>query len=230
VASTVALPRWVVGLLVAACVACLVAVAFLLGRLTAPARPAASAGFDLAGEPTTARVPDDAPRAAIESAPHEGAPEGPADAPATASAGAGLAGVGAPDAAAVADYFRQMEGIAAEARASQDPQALARTVLEQAMSGNMDGIDGMIASQRALEARLKQLVPPPACREHHQRSLRLFGRAIALLETTRDAMTGQGAANLAGMAAEGREIELEARALDTLANDLRRAAGLAPLS
>jgi len=32
--TTVALPRWVVALLVAACAVCLVAVAFLLGRVT----------------------------------------------------------------------------------------------------------------------------------------------------------------------------------------------------
>jgi hypothetical protein len=122
-----------------------------------------------------------------------------------------------------------MDAVAAEAKASQDPQALARTVLDQAMSGNMDGIEGMIASQRTLETRLEQILPPPSCREHHQRSVRLFGRAIVLLERTRDAMTGAGVSNLSSVATEGREIEVEARAVDALANDLRRAAGLAPV-
>jgi hypothetical protein len=42
-------------------------------------------------------------------------------------------------------------------------------------------------------------------------------------------MTGQGASDLGSVAAEGRAIEVEARALDALANDLRRAAGLAPV-
>lgn len=144
--STVTLPRWVLGLLLGTCAVCVVAVAFLLGRVTAPVPAAVASGVEAAGP-----------------------------------------------------------------------------------SGNMGAIEGLIATQRSLETRLGQIVPPPSCREHHQRSVRLFGRAITLLERTRDAMTGQGASDLAGVAAEGRAIETEARALDALANDLRRAAGLAPV-
>ncbi len=122
-----------------------------------------------------------------------------------------------------------MDAVAAETKASQDPQTLARNVLDQTMSGNMGALDGLIATQRALETRLGQILPAPACREHHERSVRLFGRAIALLERTRDAVSGQGASDLASVATEGRAIEAEARAVDALANDLRRAAGLAPV-
>lgn len=193
--STVALPRWVVGLLVGACVVCVVAVAFLLGRATAPVPAAAPTEVNSAGPSTSAEY----------------------------ASGAG------PDAAAVAAYFAQMDALSAETKTSQDPQALARSVLEQAMSGNTSAIDGLIATQRSLETRLGKILPPSSCREHHQRSVRLFGRAIALLERTRDVMSGEGTADLAGVAGEGRAIETEAKALDSLANDLRRAAGLAPV-
>jgi hypothetical protein len=171
----------------------------------------------------------DAPRLPTGELPGDGqaTPQGIASVP---SASAGLPAGGGPDGAAVATYFRQMDAVAAEAKLSQDPQKLARTILDQTISGNMDGIEGLIAAQRGLEIRLGQILPPPACREHHQRSLRLFGRAIVLLEQTRDALSGQGASNLGNVAAEGRAIEAEARALDSLANDLRRAAGLAPVS
>jgi hypothetical protein len=145
------------------------------------------------------------------------------------SAGAVDPAGGGPDTAAVAGYFRQMDAVAADRKVSEDPQTLARSVLDQAMSGNTGAIEDLIATQRALEARLRQILPPPSCREHHQRSVRLFGRAIVLLERTRDAMAGQGASALGSVAAEGRAIEEEARAVDALANDLRRAAGLAPL-
>jgi hypothetical protein len=134
-----------------------------------------------------------------------------------------------PDAAAIAAYFRQMDAIAAEAKTSQDPQALARSVLDQTLSGNTGAIEGLIATERSLETRLGQILPPPVCREHHRRSVLLFGRAIALLEHTRDAMAGSGASDMGSLASEGRAIEEEARALDALANDLRRAAGLAPV-
>jgi len=224
--STVALPRSVVGLLVGVCAVCVLAVAFLLGRVTAPA-PAAAPTVQSAGASTAAGVPD-APT--LPTTEQQGddrtTPRGLAFgslAPAESPAGGG------PDAAAIAAYFRQMDAVAAEAKTSQDPQALARSVLDQAMSGNTGAIEGLIATQRSLETRLGQIVPPPSCREHHQRSVRLFGRAITLLERTRDAMSGQGASDLGGVATEGRAIEQEARAVDALANDLRRAAGLAPV-
>ena len=122
-----------------------------------------------------------------------------------------------------------MDAVAAEAKSSQDPQALARGVLDQALSGNMGSLDGLIATQRSLQTRLSQIVPPPSCREHHERSVRLFARSAALLERTRAAMTNQGGTDLSSVALEGRAIEEEAKAVDTLANDIRRAAGLAPV-
>ena len=225
--STVALPRWVLGLLLGTCAVCVVAVAFLLGRVTAPVPAAVASGVEAAG-PSTAAVVSGASRVPSAGAlgVGEASGQGLASDP---SARAESPGGGGPDAAAVAAYFRQMDAVAAEAKASQDPQALARSVLDQTLSGNMGAIDGLIATQRSLETRLGQIVPPPACRDHHQRSVRLFGRAIALLERTRDAMAGQGASDLASVANEGRALEQEARALDALANDLRRAAGLAPV-
>ncbi len=120
----------------------------------------------------------------------------------------------AAEAAAVAAYFGQMDAVAAEAKTSQDPQALARSVLDQALSGNMGSIDALIASQRSLKARMAQVVPPPSCREHHDRSVLLFARSVALLDRTRAAMTGQGTTDLSSVAVEGRAIEEEARAVD----------------
>ena len=123
-----------------------------------------------------------------------------------------------------------VDAVAAEAKTSQDPQALARSVLDQALSGNMASIDALVASQRSLQTRMAQVVPPPSCREHHERSVALFARSVALLDRTRAAMSGQGTTDLSAIAVEGRGIEEEARAVDAMANDLRRAAGLAPVS
>jgi hypothetical protein len=213
---------------VGVCAVCVVAVAFLLGRVTATA-PAAAPTAESARASTATRaaeapsVPATGPRGDDRTTPRE-PPQGLAhdsSVPAESPAGGG------PDAAAVAAYFRQMDAVAAEAKTTQDPQALARSVLDQAMSGNTSAIEGLISTQRSLENRLGQIVPPPACREHHERSVRLFGRAITLLERTRDLMSGQGTPDLGVVASEGRAIEAEAKALDALANDLRRAAGLA---
>ena len=228
--STIALPRWVVGLLVGVCAVCVVAVAFLLGRVTATAPAAAPTAESVRASTATGAA--EAPSVPATGPPGDDrtTPRGPLQGLAhDSSAPAESPGGGGPDAAAVAAYFRQMDAVAAEAKTTQDPQALARSVLDQAMSGNTSAIEGLISTQRSLETRLGQIVPPPACREHHERSVRLFGRAITLLERTRDLMSGQGTPDLGGVASEGRAIEAEAKALDALANDLRRAAGLAPV-
>jgi hypothetical protein len=238
--STVALPRWVVGLLVGGCALGVVTVAFLFGRVTAPAPSTGPKHID-AGGPRTDAEGAYASRAASGAVPDAGAPSSPGPAfgqGLAADAGAGSApaartedraGV-AVDAAAVAAYFRQMDAVAADAKISQDPQALARSVLDQALSGNMGSIDTLIATQRSLQTRMAQIAPPPSCREHHERSVLLFARSVALLDRTRAAMTGQGATDLTSVAVEGRAIEEEARAVDAMANDLRRAAGLVPVS
>jgi hypothetical protein len=237
--TIMALPRWVVALLVAACAVCLVVVAFLLGRVTAPAPPAAATGAEVAAGPAPtgagASTPDDrpAPAGLSEASPDalpSRAPE-PAEASGQGLAPAPVAGSGTPaggrsDAAAVAAYFTRMDAVADIAKAAEDPQALARNVLDQTLSGNMSGIEGLIGTQRTLQARMAEVVPPPPCGEHHQRSLRLIGRAIALLERTRDTVAGKNPSDLVGLATEGSAIEEEARATDALANDLRRAAGL----
>ena len=241
--STVALPRWAVGLLVGTSALSILAVTFLLGRATAPGPPAAPAGTEAAAPSPgdvsdaprglTGVLPADQPTPPIVHDPPAGTAvpsAGELEAPAVGrdpAAGALDASASGLDAAAVAAYFGQMDALSAEAKTTQDPQAVARSVLEQAMSGNTSAIEGLIATQRSLETRLGRIVPPPSCREHHQRSVRLFGRAIALLERTRDVMSGQATADLAGVAGEGRAIETEAKALDSIANDLRRAAGLA---
>ena len=228
-----ALPRWVLGLLVGGLAACLLAVAFLVGRVTAPPPPAAAASAEVAegaaptvsGETTRPDLPAPA-----------GAPEAIGDVPPPVVSEGGEApghslapapsASGEPDRAAVAAYFARMDVVAAQVTAAQDPQALARTILDQTLSGNMSGFEDLIATQRGLQARMAEVLPPGSCREHHQRSLRLVGRAIALLERTRDAVAGKNTSDLAGVATEGQAIEEEARATDALANDLRRAAGL----
>jgi hypothetical protein len=220
--------------LVGACALSLSAVAFLLGRATAPE---ASHSSQLpSAQAEAARALPGASSADLAAG---GAGADMSTATGGAATGGPLPGEvlpldplspptkgGAVD-AAVAAYFAQMDALSAEAKASQDPQTVARTILDQAISGNMSGIDELIAKQRTLAVRLSQVQPPPACREHHERSVRLFARAIALLEKTRDAIGGQPA-DIAGAAVEGRAIEAEAKVLDALANDLRRSAGLPP--
>lgn len=232
----VTLPGWALALLVAACATGLAGVAFLLGRVTAPAPAlapqAAAAGSDSSLEDPPSRAPEDVEAAVadeeLEPLP-SASPGSLTDVPGPPSDRPRPPGGSDSDPAAVAAYFAQVEAIGAQAKATQDPRALAQGILDQALSGNMSGVESLIATQRALQEKMAEILPPPSCREHHQRSLRLIGRAVALLERTRDAVAGKSASDLGAMATEGRAIEEEARATDALASDLRRAAGLPPV-
>jgi hypothetical protein len=234
--SSVVLPRSVAWLLAGGCAVCVVAVAFLLGRVTAPPRQATASDAAVAGEAAPAApgqaTPAGAPETSLDVPPSTKTLELERASTAEGAFGAGRAFApspaagGNPDTAAVAAYFAGMDAVAAQVKAAQDPEALARTVLDQTLSGNLSGFDDLIATQRALHARMSEVLPPASCREHHERSLRLIGRAIALLERTRDAVAGKNPSALASIAPEGHAIEEEARATDALANDLRRTAGL----
>jgi hypothetical protein len=216
-------------LLVGACAIGVVAVAFLLGRVTAPAPAtapqAAATGDDSSFGAPPSRVPEDLEAVAA----GEELDLSPSASPGPPADVQGPPAGGHADAAAVAAYFTQVDAVGAQAKAAQDPRAVAQGVLDQALSGNMSGVEGLIATQRALQEKMAEILPPPSCREHHQRRLRLIGRAVALLERTRDAVAGKTSSDLAAMATEGRALEEEARATDALANDLRRAAGLPPV-
>jgi hypothetical protein len=232
--SPVVLPRWVVGLLAGGCVVLLAICAFLLGRVTTPVQraevPEPAAVAEEAADEVEEIAPDEPHEEPAPPAPWWPPEEGAR--PAAEPPGAGAAreeraeAVPVRDERAVADYFARMEAAAGPARTGQEPRALARALLDQALSGNPKGIEELIASQRALVARLGEVAPPPACQEHHERSVRLVVRGISLLERARDAIAGAGALDAAYLATEGREIEQEARAVDALASDLRGGVGL----
>ena len=94
------------------------------------------------------------------------------------------------------------------------------------MSGDLRGINELLATERSLQSRMAEVKAPPSCKEHQARSLRAIGRAIALLERTRDALASQDSTSLASLGVEGQAIEQDAKDIDALAADIRRAAGI----
>jgi hypothetical protein len=224
--GSVAVPRWLLGLLAGGCLALLLAVVFLLGRLSAGGGAPGAGAEGTASRLAEASTSTGAPAAAV---PHNdngagglaagGEPEGAAPAPADPPSSAPVSGGAEP---AVAEYFRQMDELGALVKGTQDPEVMARSILAQGTSGNLDGIDALIATQRTLVQRMQAIPAPPSCREHHDRSVRVMGRGIALLERARGAMGGGDLDGLASLAIEGRAVEQEARALDAMAERLRR--------
>jgi hypothetical protein len=119
-------------------------------------------------------------------------------------------------------YFEEADAIEARARYWSDPQALAKTILEQAGSGSTAGFDELIGAQRGARDELARLSVPAACTEHHRRSLAVMAEGLGLLERVRNALGSGDLGGLDGLQEQARALEREARAIDELAKSLRR--------
>jgi hypothetical protein len=226
----VVVPRGVlIGLVAALGIALLLAV-FLLGRQSAAvapaaanapppaaAAPAAEAPQTLAPPPTFAGFPP----------PTAAAPVPAATFPTLASAAAGPApGVSESERAEVRRYFEESETIQARAKYWNDPQELAKGLLEQAAKGDPDAFKDLLDTQRKARDELARMSVPAACAEHHQRSVQALGGGLALLEKLQAAL-GRGTMDgLDEFPAQGRQLEAEARAIDELAKQIRQKYGV----
>jgi hypothetical protein len=126
----------------------------------------------------------------------------------------------------VARYFREVETIQSQAKASGDPETFARTLLEQGVKGDASGFDGLVAANRKVLEALRGVQVPEPCREHHRLTLRLLEQSIAMLDNVKGQLQGGNEASLAALPAQGQELERGAKEADALAADIKRRFGL----
>ena len=210
------------GLLVALALAILLA-GFLLGRRSTPvAVPAASPSAPAAVAAPATTTPA-TPEPGLEPPPAFQAPAPTMSAeppPATLLSSAALA-TAAPS-ADVARYFEEADAIEARAKFWSDPQALAKTILDQATSGNTGAFDDLIRAQTGARDELARLSVPAACTEHHRRSVAAMGEGIGLLERVRNAIASGDVSALEGLQEKAGALEREAKAIDELGKTLRQ--------
>jgi hypothetical protein len=217
-----------VAVLVAALVASLTAIAFLLGRESSRDGAEAPAPVRTAADPRNV-PPDSPPEAAAEedgaSAPSD--TETPASTEPTALAESTEEAVTEPMRADVGHYFEQMDAIQAEAKSTTgDPKALAEALLKQATSGDLQGLDALLETQRGLLARLRAVSAPPPAAAHLQQSVAAVEDGLRLLERTRDALANQDVGGLGTLTAQGQDLERRARAVDAEGAALKSRYGL----
>lgn len=223
---TVQIPRGLLAALVTALALAVLIAVFLLGRESAGSK---------------APVATTLPPASIATAPEAGTPASsfpfPAEAPPGSTVPAAALPLPLPGAAPAADpgvpereevtrYFQESESVQARAKYWSDPQALARTLLEQASSGNTSAFDDLVRSQQQARLEMERLTPPSACAEYHRRSLNVMAEGLTLLEQVQGAMSGGDPGGLQHLAEKGRELEQEARAIDELGKGIRLRFGL----
>jgi hypothetical protein len=122
---------------------------------------------------------------------------------------------------AVARYLSEVEAIEGQARYWNDPQVLARTLVDQGARGETSGFDRLIETNRTALARLRSLAVPEACSEHHSATVPLMEEAIGLLERLKRGI-GSEAGSLEDVPALAQDLERRGRQVDALAAELKR--------
>jgi hypothetical protein len=202
--------------------------AFLLGRQCSQGRTSGQAAL-----PSTlvARAPASPAERPYEPAPSITTPTSPAaappvTAPATLLPATSPTPVNARENGEVARYFQESEAIQARAKYWTDPQALARTILEQTGGGNPCAFDELIRTQTVARTEMQRMSVPPDCAEHHRRSIAVMSEGLALLERVKNALTSGELGGLDNLQEKAREVEREAREIDELGKEIRQRYGM----
>lgn len=229
----VVVPRGVLIALVAALAVAMLLAVFLLGRQSMRT-PVAETPATVAPAVGTAPVPASAetlPPAAPASMPGgfaaAPAPSGfPSLPPAGGVAALPSAGPVTPqERSDVARYFQETESIQARAKYWSDPQALAKTLIEQMASGRTEAFDELLTAQRGARDALARLSVPAPCAEHHRRSLDAMNGGLALLEKLQGTIASGDLGSLESLPTAGRDLEREAREIDELGRQIRQRYG-----
>jgi len=201
--------------------------AFLLGRQCAQGAPSTQ---EVPASTVVAEVPASPPARPPEPAPDLAAPALPAATPPETTSAmippeASPSPINARESEEIARYFQESEAIQARAKYWSDPQALAKTILDQTAGGNPGGFDELIQAQTKARTEMERLDVPAACAEHHRRSLAVMGEGLALLERVKNAFSSGDMSGLDGLQGKARDLEREARAIDELGQQIRERNG-----
>ena len=234
-----------VGLVALAAVS-LLAVAFLLGRSSAPGTAPVPPPPVGAGPSSPAAAPADAaaaPPADARAAERPAAtepPERPVVRLPTAAAGfppsaRAAAEVPAalpshsfdPDRAAVAAYFDVVDRIQ-PAEISGSAESAANELAVALAKGDTSGLDAMIRDSEAAKVRLAAVVPPPPCAAHYRESAASLDDGLAMLRALKAAVESpEPVAALGAVGARATELRARADALQREDAALRQRYGLA---
>jgi|GEM_PF-1202080 len=245
--------RLLIGL-VAVSAGSLLAVAFLLGRSSAPstppegparAREAAAyspetrpaGGSTLAPTPVEARgsefvsaypAPETTPVLPGDRGLSQGAPLAPMPSAAGDAPAMGSSPGGVdPASVAVAKYLDAVDQIQ-PANVSGGAESIAGEMAAALARGDTTGLDGMIRDSEAARERLAALRPPEACSTHHRETLGSLDEALEMLRSLKGAMESPDpAAALANVASRANTLRTRAEALQNEDRALRQRYGLA---
>ena len=130
------------------------------------------------------------------------------------------------EASAVRQYFSQMDMAAASAANLMDPNDLAQSVLGQALSGDLSGFDGITSGQRDVVRRMKEIVPPAGCEEHHRLSIQTMEKAVDVMEGMSRSLEDQDMTQMLMLSMRAQSLMDDAEKVDVLGKELEEQYGL----
>jgi len=199
--------------------AAVLALVFLLGRVSARVPPAPVPvpvpGVAPAPDaPTPVEAPLPTPSPAAQPAPP---PVAQAVRPAAISAASGPS-----ERAAVLAYFAAVERI--QPAQSGDPDAVAQQLVGGLAKGDNAGLDGMFQQAQATRARLAAITPPAPCAAFHRESLAVLDGGLEMMQSLKQALaaSGQGGTALQDLSARASELKARSEALQAQEKALRQ--------
>jgi hypothetical protein len=227
--ATVVVPRSLLIALGAGLGMALLALAFLLGRETAPRAKSVAASRATGNDKDAPTSPALEPSHVASLAPPSAEPETQARESSTPYAATSSPGTPTTRAAvdpnlraAVTRYFSELDAIEAVAKTWSDPQQLAMEIVQQSATGDSHGLDNLVVTQRQARERLRAVVVPDVCREHHALVAALMDEAIAMLNRLRQAVTAGDLDALQAITSSAHELEAQTKRLDALASSLKQ--------
>jgi hypothetical protein len=219
----------------------LVAIAFLLGRMSSssvvtvavPAQsvPAPQVPATVASQPTPVTVDPQVNPPAVSAEPTALALRIPDNGllPLPASLGTTTPAAPSPapssDKPQIAAYFSEIDRLQ-EMGDGSDPQSFANTLVQSMSSGDFSGFDDLLAKARTQRQKLQAITPPPACASHHRLAVTLSGDSVAMLERVKAAMVKGDTTALLSISTDGKNLQAQADQLKTLEATIKRQAGL----
>lgn len=184
----------------AALVVCLVVIAFLLGRLSAP--PSTHAPVAEQVPPVVAK----APIAAVEKTPVAAVEKTPVAEPAADIR-----------VEKYFDHIRQFQALAGGG----DPQSYATRLMAGAAEGDTSGFDELLKSLDTATGMLDEIEVPPRCEEYHRALRALAQESRELVKGMRDALATKNLDQLSFVATKAQVIQEKVETLERLEKAIR---------
>jgi hypothetical protein len=121
----------------------------------------------------------------------------------------------------VRKYLNRIDAVLAGTPSLSDHSAFATQLLQQSMVGDTTGLDQLIQASDSALSKIREITPPPACKEHHQLMLSQLKTGAGLLRQVKKATMSMDTSGLAALSLQGQGMQTDTLRLQQLDRELR---------